>query len=81
MNKLPKTIYVHLYENGELRASPAVEEHAVSIEARVVGVYQIKGIVEVSIETKQEVVVRKPPSRKAPASTPPAENGTTVTDA
>lgn len=75
MNKLPKTIYVRLLENGEVSVTDKAEDHAYTSEARTVSVYQLKGTVEVSTQIKQEIVVKKSPKKvmKAAVDPVPAE--------
>lgn len=67
MNKLPKTIYVRMkeYDEGyDLVALDAAEDHAAIDETRIVGVYQLKSVVEVSTQIRRETVVRKSPAKK-----------------
>ena len=60
--KLPKLVYVFVYKDGKeewLNVYPSAEECAEKGEKKLVGVYELKEKITVSLEVKEELIVEK----------------------
>ena len=60
--KFPKLVYVYIYKSDKeewLNVEPTAEDCAEKGEKRLIGVYELKEKINVTLEVKQEITVTK----------------------
>jgi hypothetical protein len=63
MNILPKTVFVHRMQDSDdyewLSAEESANDCADPNNTRIVGVYELKEVISVRMEVKQEIITEK----------------------